>query len=430
MTSALGLPRSGYRSRSFRANQRIAVSGSGGLPTSTTSGITCASDQVALVDRIVFTGLSRDAAENETITLEVNGTELPFHFPGIINRRRSFRQKFNLNGNLVVQPGQTLEVKAANATNASIEVHYRLMQQSQAWKDGYFTGGTMPTCASTNTVAGSGLSAGTAKNIVPGVAGKHIQVLGFAYTGHNFNAAEDSARIGFWDGSTGTFDANANRFMKVYRMGADPDYADPVLIGDTHGCIQGGAGLGLYVDATTNLAGATPTGDFVVFYRYIDSTDVLNTTGAVGGATSGKRFWLYTETAPTQTTGASISWFGAGMPDVDLHVLGQAGSFTCVNEAAVSSTAALGLGTDSTLPLTALHVMNSDGDGTPAEISSAFCDDDLGLLVNSGFNPCFTGTMLTASGVNRSHLIYGTIGGSNLNTEAAGATLITRTVFA
>lgn len=495
MTAATGLLKSKFNTRSRRHGHSVAVSPSTGLTASYTTGITTGSTEVAVIDKIVFSTITPDAACNTTIWVRINGIELPFHFPGTANSRASTRYTWRTNGNLVVHPSQTLQAKASrNLSSAGIEVghssisvHYRRMRLQAAMQEGLFAGGTMPNVASTQTLTAGALTAGTARKIVTGVTGRYIQILGFVFTGHNFAATGDSARIGFWDGTTGSFAANSNRFFKAYTMGADVRYAPTILVGDTKGCIQGATGLSLYVDATTNLAGAdsyrfdydgeasgpfqvgetltfggggtavllalvdagatgqmivgpvtgtvpvdnatitggtssataningtvdlhTP-GDFNVIYRFIDRTDTMNNTGAVGGTALSERFWIYTETGPTVTTGASIAWFGAGVPSRDLHILGQAASFQCVNEAVASSTAGIGLGTDSTLPITDLHIANSDAAGTPAEVSSAFCDEDSDTRVSTAFAPAFTGTMLTASGLERTHLVWGLIGG-------------------
>lgn len=568
LREARGLNRHKWRDSATSNGRRVICSPATGLPSTYTSGLTVSANEVALIDKVVLSGISEDAAANTTITLKINGIELPFHFTGAVDVRHSKKYIWRTNGNLVLHPGQTLYAKAtqtlyaASDATGTVAVYYRLYSLQKALDEGMFQGGSLPQVASTQTLTSGVLTAVTARKIVNGtfyrvpydneasgpftvgetltfsgggtaqltalldegttgyidfgmISGsvpannetitggtssatadvngtpssytKTIQILGFVWTGHNYAATQDSARIGFWDGSTGTFASNSNRFFKAYSMGADTRYATHILVGDTGGCIQATAGLGLYVDATTNLAGAdsyrllydneasgpfqvgetltfsgggtatllrltdagttgqlvigpvtgavpannesitggtsgatadvngTPVlvtpGDFNVIYRYIGSSDTHNTTGAVGASVGGRRFWLYTETATTQTTGVSIPFFGANMPTVNIRILGQAASLTCKNETVAPSTVGLGIGNDSSLPITDLMVLNSDASGGAAQVSSSFFEDDMDLTVSTAFIPSYTGTMIAASGVDRSHLVWGEFGG-------------------
>jgi len=234
-----------------RTAHRILIQPNTGLAASATSGLTCGSNEVFLVDKIEFSTISADAAANTTIFLTVNGVRLPFHFPGTANAQVSRHAVWRTRGNLVVRPGQSITAHCSTAGVAAVSVHGHYMNVTKAYS--LWRGGSMPNVASTNAVAAGGLVAGVAKNIIPGVAGRHVEILGFAYTGHAYSATSNSARIGFWDGTTGSFDANSNRFFKAFSMGANKDYAPDVLIGDTEGCIQGAESLGVYVDSTINL---------------------------------------------------------------------------------------------------------------------------------------------------------------------------------
>lgn len=484
MTSALGLARSKYRNRTHRTGEWLVVSGASGLTTSYATGITCASHEVALIDKVTFVGLTNDAATNMTITLEVNGTEIPFHFAGKADSRRSGKKTWKTNGNLVVHPSKTLRAKASANTASSIAIHYRKMTLVKAMEAGLLSEGTLPKVASSETLTGSGLSAGTAKKIVnaifynvafdggdsadfsvgetltfggggtarleeytingaigtikfemlsgnvpaddesitggtssatadvngtPASENRIIQILGFAWTGHNYNAAEDTSRLGFWDGS-GTFGSNGNRVFTVFAANADNRFAPEILIGDTQGCIQGTSGSSLYMDASTNLAGTTPTGNYCVIYRYIRQTDVHSTTGAVGANTGGKRFWIFTD-ADLGSAGQPVRFFGTSMPSTNVRILGQAGSFTSVNEVAFANTAMLTIGTtDSSLTISETMVLQSDAAGTPAIASSSFYDQEFDVVVSTVVAPGFGGTNITASGVSRSHLVWGYLG--------------------
>lgn len=487
MTSAQGLVRSRFRNRTYDRGQGIVVSAATGLTTSFATGITCADNEVALVTKVVFYGLTNDAATNVTITMKVNGIELPFHFAGKADVRQSKRRVWRTNGNLCVHPQNTLQVKASAILSASVEIHYRRMTIQQAYADGLLGGGSLPNVASTNAITTGGLTADTAKKIINNtnydgkfIAGsaaftigetltfsggatarlirisgngtttgtmtwqlltgtapvadetltggtssstatisgtpssntsRVIQILGFAYTGHNYNASEDTARIGFWDGSTGTFASNANHIFKVYAQGVDNRYAPEILVGDTQGCIQGTAGLHVYVDATTNLAGATPTGDFVVLYRYIDAADTVNTTGAIGSSTGGRKFWLLNTASVTPTTGVPQLFFGSSIPTASCRILGQAASYSSIDDAA-PHTMGLGLGTSvATLNVTGMALSNSDAAASPAAVSASFVDEDVDLTMSTAFQPGFAGQNANADRLHRAHLVWGFLGG-------------------
>lgn len=238
--------------------------------------ITCGTDEVLLIDEVEIYGLTPDSSANVTAFLKVNDIEMRFHFPGLVNQRKNDQMVWRPKGNLMVRPGQTLTAKASAANTIHMHVRYRRMQLSKAIMLAEVQGGLTNVC-STDTVAGSGTSAATAKAILTGVAGYHVEVLGFTLTGHNYNAAVDSIRLGFWDGTTGTtFASGGKTIFKGYACGADREYSPRLLIGDTRGCIQGPTGWGLYIQASTNLAGATPTADFNVIYRLVKTQTKLH----------------------------------------------------------------------------------------------------------------------------------------------------------
>lgn len=315
------LPRSKWRYRPARNGWRVAVSPSTGLTSNFATAFTCASDEVALIDKIVFSGISKDAASGETVTLEVNGVELPFHFPGEADRRATFRHMWRLNGNMVVQPGQSLKAKGESratlafgllSTVDALEVHYRVMKTQQAITEGYLQGGTMPNVASLDW---ADVIPGTATRLIAGVAGRHIQVLGMAFTGHAYAAAEHNSSILFWDGAAGT----TSGLFKAYSTNADAQYSPMLFVGDTDGCIQGPSGEGLYVNVSSEFgtlycvaydneaagpftAGETLTfagggtatlvtlvdlgGDGVITFRMISGAVPANNEGITGGSSS------------------------------------------------------------------------------------------------------------------------------------------------
>lgn len=323
---------------------QIARSGATGLTTSLGSaGISCAADEVALVDSIEIASISNDAATNVKVTCEVNGTELYFNLPGVANIRRTETIRWDPKGALVVQPSGTMKWKASVVGTTSVVVTFRKMKTTKAMSLGYLSP-TIPTVASTNTVAGSGTSAATAKAIITGVAGKYIEILGFTCTGHNFNAAQDSIAIGFWDGTTGTFANTANKVFRAYASGANPAFAPKVVVNNTDGCIKGPVGLGLYVIATTNLAGATTPADFNVIYRLVPAQlrrDSYKLATALTGGT--ETSVVVDKTIPTSTaTTGTLTIQGASSAVEVAYTTYSGSTFTIASTNFSSNNAAVG----------------------------------------------------------------------------------------
>lgn len=254
-----------------------------GLSTSYSgTALTASSTDVFLIDEIVMTGVTNDAASNFTITMSANGEDIPFHAPGTADASESFRIALKPKGNLVILPGQSLNFKANAVSTSHVWVRYRRMPASAAYA--MWSGGTLPTIASTFSVSAAATVAGTARQIVAGVAGQSVEILGFYFTGHNYNAATNNIKLGYWDGTTGSdFDTGGKLVSRAYASGANKIYAPKLIVNDTKGCIKGPAGYGLYVQGTTNMVGATPTADYVVLYRFVkceEQTDkyALNAT--------------------------------------------------------------------------------------------------------------------------------------------------------
>ena len=260
-------------------------------PSYITTGAGFGADYGFVVDEIVLTGVTNDAASNFTITLNINGKELPFHFPGTADASESFRLTLKPKGMTIFGSTENfLNIKASTISVSHAFVRYRRVRASEIMK--MWEGGGVPQYASTNSVTAGGTVAGTAKAIVTGVAGYSVQILGFYVTGHNYNAATDNIKLGYWDGTTGTtFDTGGKVVFRAHARGANKIYAPKVLVDDTKGCIMGPAGYGLYIQATTNLAGATPTADINVIYRLVkceEQTDkyALNATYSGGSVAS------------------------------------------------------------------------------------------------------------------------------------------------
>lgn len=270
--------------------RRFARSPSTGITTGYLTYVSCATGEVALIDRIVIRGLTNDGATNLTVTFEINGVDCPLHLLGVLDARHGDTLILRPNGNLVVGSGSSLKAKASSGTVATCSVYYRKMSLTKALHERLIPT-TIPLVASTNSTAAGGTVAGTAKAIVTAVPGYSIEVLGFYLTGHNYNAAADSIALAFWDG-TGTMytppatkAATAHPIHIGHAQGANIAFTPRVLVDDTQGCIQGPAGYGLYIQATANLAGATPTADYIVMYRLVKAERQLHrTTVALTGA--------------------------------------------------------------------------------------------------------------------------------------------------
>jgi hypothetical protein len=395
-----------------------------GIPTSYwTAGnepISCGSTEVALVDEVVLSSLTNDAASNHTVTLQVNGLDLPIHFPGTVDQAVSDRIVWKPKGNLVVHPSQTLNIKCGTAGQAFARIRYRKMRMMEAIARGFLT--SLPSVCSTNTVTGSGTAAATAKQILAPVAGYSVEVLGFTLTGHNYNAAADNIRLGFWDGTTGgTFASGGATIFRGYARGASRVYAPRVLVGNTRGCIQGPSGYGLYIQATTNMAGATPPADFNVLYRLRKDTDVVSTSGTPGATPAVcKKFWCYTESIAELSTalGNNIPFFGTFGSDPLVRIRGHVGTAISGNTATGNNLLGLGVGANITNGAIAEYVPLQDDRAAGAnQVSRSWFDDEMIVNCRSSQTPGFGGidtsgaTALSA----RSQLVWGTL-------QFAGAT--------
>jgi hypothetical protein len=259
-------------------------------------------DHVALIDEIVLTARTNDAATNVTALIHINGQTinvlgapatvaphvLRFHFPGAANVVRSDKIHLRPLGKMIVKPSSTLWVQASAVTQIGCQISFRVKSTIAALRDGDLSpNGELPAVASTNSVAAAGTVADTAKNIIPGVAGKSIEILGLYHTGHNFAAGQDDNRLGFWNGVTGTFAANGSMVMRLFAMGADPRWAPRVLIDDTRGCIQGPVGEGVFIQASANMASANDDkASYVVSWRYVPSPIPLVAAGVADSGTT------------------------------------------------------------------------------------------------------------------------------------------------
>ena len=440
----LRYPQNSTFTEADRPNLRYALSSltfvGVGVVTNANAPIRCDETQVAIIDEVVITARTNDAATNVTCTLHVNGATinelgapatvaahaLPFHFPGLANAARSRTLTLRPRGNLVVKPSSTLWVQSNTAGAVSCHIKYRHKPLSAALRDGDLKpDGAMPQVASTNSVAGGGTAAATSKNIIPGVAGTSIEVLGIYLTGHNYNAAADNIRLGFWDGTTGTFAANGTTIFRGWAQGAVNIYSPEVLIDDTRGCIQGAIGDGVYIEASANMAGATPTADFNVLYRRVPALEVVSQTGAPGAtATRRKKFWVVTET--DVTANIDTPFFAApGANDQSkfqmVKVHGHAGSFTHAANAA-NSIAGLTVGVFPIGATISEMYLIGDDEGGPTACSTTYARYGLNQLVRLDLAPalfCLEGAADIVT--NRCQLAWGTFGSlSDSATRNAG----------
>jgi len=411
-----------------------ATAAIGGTAASTVPGP--ASDQVIVIDEIRLSASTADSATDTTIGIQIRADynqdgsnetqEFLFHFASAANRQVGTDLVWKPYG--FVMPGgattaglplaadMTFKCSAANVGN--ILVKGRRMSKLQAMQQEYY--GSLPQIASTNSVAAGGLTAATSKAIVPAVAGKAVEILSMVYTGHGFNAAADDCRIGFWDGTTGSFTANGSMFGRAYVQGTDPACAARIVVNDTRGCIQGPVGSGVYVQASTNLAGATPTGDWIITYRYITTPEVFSTTGAVGSAISStsslKKFWFFTEAA-VSATGVPVNWWSnatsfTAAGGARVRVYGQVISAKCAvatNPAIANPAIGLALGTDATLPISESYIfteMDQSADTLPS--ARCYSQDDIETVVALSLNPGFGGLDIT-SALTRAQLVWGVL---------------------
>lgn len=399
---------------------RIRAGGTAGIGIGTThADSTSAGDnllvtdstEVALIDQLVFSGMTNDAATSHRISLRIgqladsNYQDLTFHLAGTANAQRFERLVWNTRGALVVPVSGFLSFVSptfTNQTRAFVSGRYRMMKASKAAELGYFSGGTFPSVASTNSVAGSGTSAGTAKAIVPALAGHYVEIMGFTYTGHNYDAGLDNSRLGFWDGTTGSdFDTGGVTIFRGYNQGVSGIYQSRVMVGNTRGCIQGPVGYGVYIQQTTNVAGATPDADFNVIYRYRKTTDCANNTGA-SITTAGKRWWRYAQGIATPIDTAAIF---SGVPACGVKVLGQAG--TLAGTASSNSTPV------ATMTLASTNGWGEEfpieGDGAAAAACSSWSIDDDVMVCASAQTPGLTLGNANNTVTGRSHLCWGTM---------------------
>jgi len=289
----------GYRKSAKSSFLSVGV----GAVASPNETIRCNADQVALIDEIVMTCRTNDSSVAVDAIFNFNGrttgvlgspdTLAPkvcrFHFPSLANTGRTDRMHLRPLGKMIVRPSSTLSVQASVGSQLSVQISYRMKNLVAAIRDGDISSnGELPLMASTDSVGAGGSVAATAKNIIPGVAGKVVEILGFYHTGHNNNnAASDSNRLGFWDGVTGTFTGNGSMVMRAYAMGVDPRWAPRILVDDTNGCIQGPVGEGVYIQASANMASATDDrASYVVNYRYVPAPVPVVAGGIADGGGS------------------------------------------------------------------------------------------------------------------------------------------------
>lgn len=381
-------------------------------PTDITKNLlVCGSREVALIDRLVFQGMTNDAATNHTIVVRVNnGTssvDMPIHLSGTANIQRSERLVWNTRGSLVIPPGGYLSCVSPTytaQTRATVSGRYRMMNVQKAAELGYFNGGTMPACASTFTVDEDPVVADESQQLIAPLAGHYVEILGFTYTGHNFSATLGNNRLGFWDGTTGSdFDTGGVTIFRGYNQGVSGVYQSRVLVGNTHGCIQGPVGYGVYLQATATLVSS---GDLLaaynVIYRYRKATDCANNTGA-SITTGGRRWWRYTQgiTSPVDQTAI----FGAGAPTCGVKVLGQAG--TLCGGASSDSTPVATMTLDTTNGWGEEFCIEGDGADSPGPTSLSWSIDDDVMVCNSAQVPGMTAANANNVLTARSHLCWG-----------------------
>lgn len=359
--------------------------------------------EVVLIDELRIQGHTNDAATNLTVTLKINDQLLPFHLSGTANERVHKTLVWKPKGALVLHPGKVLQAYASASNLAYVSGRYRIMGTQKAAELGYLSGGTLPNVASTNSVAGSGTSAGTEKQIIPPLANHYVEILGFTCTGHNFNAALDSSLLSFWDGTTGSFGTDDVKIFRAYHRGVNGIYQSNVMVGNTKGCIQGPVGYGVYISQTTNVAGSTPNADFNVIYRYRKSTECIANTGAEM-TTGGKKWWRYHEGL---TLGTSRTFFDiATAPACTVKILGHAGSLTGTDQAA-NGGVGIGIGADATQLISEFYAINGDGNTGAAGRSWAVDDDTYFCSLQN--DPAFVGADALSAVTARSQLAWGTL---------------------
>jgi len=218
-----------------------------------------------------------------------------------------------------------------------------------------------------------------------------IEILGFYLTGHNYNAASDNLLLAFWDSNAGgSLTGGGKAVMIGYARGASPVYAPQILVNNTQGCIQGAMGSDIYIQATANLAGATPNADYVILYRKVRQQVVANTGGLTGQTpTSRRKWWVVTAADPT---GAPLDpFFTAEVNNTgSIRILGHAGSGTFADNAADN---VLGLVRgDLGGFLSECYVFNGDRSAGAATVSGSFARDNMVVPVPYTAFPGFFAT--------------------------------------
>jgi len=235
-----------------------------------------------------------------------------------------------------------------------------------------------------------------------------IEILGFYCTGHNYNAASDNIRLGFWDDTTGgSFASGGASVMVSYARGVAAFWAPQVLVNNTQGCIQGALGSDLYIQATANMAGATPTADYVVMYRRVRTNVVANTSGTTQQTpTSRKKWWCSTAQDPTGQF--FDNFFAAESTNTgSVRILGHAGSGTFADNAGDNY---LGLARgDLGGVISELYAFNGDRSAGAATVSGSYARDNMVVPVPYPLIPSFYAAEAAADTiVTRFQLAWGT----------------------
>ena len=188
------------------------------------------------------------ASADLVVTLKINAVEMPIHFPASAQESMTDTFVWKPKGNLVVTSTSVTDAfnaKASATTSAWISTKLRYIRKSSAMSMRLWDGGGIPLIA----VSGA-TTAATAKQIIAPLAGHHVEILSFVYTGHSHIAsAANDFRVGFWDGTAGSTFTNAQggkMFHRLYAQGANSKYAPRTIINDTRG-----ASPGLSVTAST-----------------------------------------------------------------------------------------------------------------------------------------------------------------------------------
>lgn len=259
-----------YLRRTTGANTAISA-----IPYTSWAGSTFTIGSTDFSTGNVANGSVVTASADLIVTLKINAVEIPIHFPASAQESMTDTFVWKPKGNLVVTSTSltdALNAKASLATSAWISMKLRHVRKAAALQMGLWSGGGIPLVA----VSGA-TTAATAKQVIAPLAGHHVEILSLVYTGHSHVAsAANDFRVGFWDGTAGSTFTNAQggkMIHRFYAQGANSKYAPRTIINDTKGCIAGPVGYGVYVQATTHLAGSAPLSDCVILYRYIKGTD-------------------------------------------------------------------------------------------------------------------------------------------------------------